>query len=460
MTVTRGRLRLVLSIAAACILAAVAARADVYRLLDSDQEAAQARIDLVQRAREEIQAEYFIVETDQVSLTGLGLLRDAARRGVKVRLIVDATFNNVARAIQGYLISQGVEIREYHPFRWTKPRWIWRRMHDKLLVVDGRSMLAGGRNIANSYFGFGKRNYVDRDALVEGGAAKKARDYFLELWSSGEVRATRLRSYDPGFLEYRCEQEASHPARRFCLARQEKIRGGFLWAQRLLDDSLDRLRRGSWVRYDSGRDFAAGQADVGEVRFLHDPVGRKVEARGIGRELLDLMAAATRSMEIESPYLVPSAAFKRALKAALRRGVAVRILTNSLGSTDNLFAQAGYVGKRKKLVRWGVDLWEYKGPESLHAKSAVFDGETVVVGSFNINPRSEYLDTEIALVATQHDLALQLQQSMNEHLRNAFRIGSNGKPEGRDDAFPGVAGSKVLKLRLLQLLAPFLRRQL
>src|SRR6185295_8091753 len=188
--------------------------------------------------------------------------------------------------------------------------------------------------------------------------------------------------------------------------------------------------------------------EVGPVRFLHDPVGRKVRGHGVGHELRGLLDSARESVLIESPYLVPSRAFRDSLRQALARGVHVRILTNSLGTTDNLWVQAGYVGHKKDLVRSGVELWEYLGPECLHAKTAVIDGETVVVGSYNLDPRSERLNTELALVVHDRSIATDLQRTLDEHLQRAVRIDARGFPKGADKPYPGIPRSKVLKLRL------------
>src|SRR4029434_10252220 len=152
----------------------------------------------------------------------------------------------------------------------------------------------------------------------------------------------------------------------------------------------------------------------------------------------------------ESPYLVPSRTFRESLNGALARGVRVRILTNSLATTDNLWPQAGYIGHKKNLVRSGVELWEYLGPECLHAKTALIDGETVVVGSYNLDPRSERLNTELALVARDRSLAAELRQTLDEHLNHATRIDRRGFPEGADQPYPGVPRGKVFKLRLLR----------
>ena len=410
--------------------------ADRARLIETDREAAEARVEMVLEAREEILAESFIMGHDPLTLTGLALLRDAARRGIAVKVIVDAQWNKIPPAVQDHLLAEGIEIREYHPFRLDRPQWITRRMHDKLLVIDGRALMAGGRNVESPYFGLGRqiqrRNYLDLDVRVDGEAAAEARTYFYRLWESREVRKARP-SRHPGDLEDAARELDRHQA----------------W----LDARI------AAARNDPGR-ISEPMIEAGPVEFLHDPVGRKGLDPGVADELGNLLEGARESVVIESPYLVPSRAFRRTLKRALERGVRVRILTNSMSTTDNLWPQAGYVGHRKPLVRQGVELWEYQGPESLHSKTAVIDGETVIVGSFNLDPRSERLNTELAVVLRDAGLAASLLGTMDEHLTRAVRIDERGWPEGASEPYPGVPRKKVVKLRLYRLLTPFIRKQL
>jgi putative cardiolipin synthase len=425
-----------LLLAALLVLAAGGARADQVWILAADRDAAEARIEVALAARQELLASYFIIGDDPLSLTSLTLLRSAARRGVQVKLLVDWEWSHIPPAVADHLRDQGVEIREYHPFRLDRLGWLFRRMHDKLLIGDGRELIVGGRNIESTYFGLGaqvrSRNYLDLDLRLRGEAAGEARRYFLALWASREVRP--LLPTTPA-------------AARAAAGRGLDVHQAWLDA------------RIAAARADPGR-VAEAPLEVGEARFLHDPIGRKRPSRGVGHELLELLGCAHGSAVVESPYLIPSLAFRRGLKAALGRGVAVRILTNSLASTDNLFAQAGYVGKKRGLVRQGVEIWEYQGPDCLHSKAAVIDGETVIVGSFNLDPRSEFLNTEVALSFRSPALGSELLRLFDDHLRNARRIDRRGYPEGATEPFPGIPRSKVFRLRLLQLLAPFLERQL
>jgi len=383
------------------LTAAGAARGDVVRLLDDPREALQARVDLIQQAESEIQAVYFLARNDRVTLTALALLRDAQRRGVRSRLVVDAAFHHIPTAVLAHLRDEGVEVREYHPLTPRHPTWLLRRMHEKLVVVDGARYITGGRNLAEGYFGLAKKNYVDRDVYVEGASALDADDHFEELWSSGEV--ADLRPY-------------AHEARKKEAAQR-------------LDAILEELcRGGGFVTLHTGHDWSEGHKDVASVRFLHDPVGPAKGPR-VGARLAELVEAAQSSIVIESPYLVPSKSLLALLEKKRAEGVQIRILTNSLRSTDGVLPFAGYLRYRRRLIRAGIDIREYKGPDVLHAKSAVIDGRFVLIGSYNLDRRSQNLDAEAICVAEDEALARQLLESIGERVENAWNVAERRRRE-------------------------------
>jgi cardiolipin synthase C len=419
-------------------------RSDVLRILKNDQEAAQARIDLIQRAQIEIDVDYFSINDDEFACGFLGLLRDAARRGIKVRIVVDALNNHIPGPMQEHLLADGVEIREYHPFDPCRPLWLNRRLHDKILLIDGCQMIVGSRNLDERNFGLGEKNFVDRDVYVRGHAAWEAYEYFRCLWSSEHVRPTnttelpKVRDLCP-LPGAGCSEPC--PA---CT----------------LDRALGRWSSSCMVHTDVNCDWAEGCPEIAKVCFLHDDCGRKKEPGAISGKILNYVANARDSIILESPYLLVSNHLDEALAQAQARGVHVVILTNSLASTDQVLVYAGYSNQKKKLLARGIEIWEFAGPKHLHAKSALIDGCVSIIGSYNFDPRSEHLNTETAVVSCDPGVADQLIASMAENFGNSWQIGPDGKPINSKVRHPGADKKKLSQLHGARIIASIIKRHL
>ena len=400
-------------------LTAATAHADVFRLLDDPREAAQARVDVIQQAQREIDAVYFLARGDRVTLTALALLRDAARRGVTTRLVVDAAFQHIPKPFLAELRANGVEVRVYHPLTVRHPTWTYRRMHEKVVVVDGQRYITGGRNLAAAYFGLAKKNFADRDVYVDGPSAADAVDHFEQLWSSDEVAALHVR-----------------------VRAGERRRAG-----EFLDSLLADLRAGGgFVSLDTGCDWSAGQESTPAVRFLNDPVDDS--SPRVGVRVAELLGMARRSIVIESPYVVPTRSMLALLEKKAAEGVRVRIVTNSVHSTDGLLMYVAYLKYRRRLLRAGIELQEFKGPDTLHAKSMVIDGRIAVVGSYNLDPRSENLNAEAMCAAEGRAAAQALLASIDRDAANATTITSHPRP------------LHTFRVWTIQLLLPFIEGQL
>lgn len=406
----------------------------VYHILSDPKDAAQARVDLIQQAKQEINALYFIAGNDRLTLRGLSLLRDAKRRGVpQVRVIIDANFNAIPKEVLAHLKNEGVIIKIFHPFTWKKPFRILDRMHDKLLLVDNARFITGGRNVENSYFGLAKKNYIDRDVFIEGSAAKSADEYFESLFESAEVE-------DSINLEKFSGED---------LKRGEEI----------INQARVEIEQSELVKLNTGKNWAEGERKIPNVKFLHAPVGFKGQG-GIAADLYRLIESAKEYIVIESPYFVPSKEVRELFQKKISEGVEIFVLTNSLYSTDGLLPQAGYLRHKKEIVRMGVTLHEYKGPHSLHAKSAVIDGEIALIGSYNVDPRSQNINTEVMSVAADRGKAVELLSSIAEHAENSWKIDKKGWPVGEDKLYPNVPKMKICKAVLLKMMMPLLEKQI
>jgi putative cardiolipin synthase len=347
-------------------------------LILDNAESRAARSDMVTRATKSVFATYYKFRMDEAGLRKLKLLRDAARRGLDVRLVLDAAGSRVTSAMIRHLVDSGVQVRVYHPLTLGHPSWIWRRSHDKWLIVDGAEAILGDRNMADEYFGIGQAPWVSREAHVVGLAAAQAHAHAADVWNGTEVRTPR---------------------------RIDKVPAA---AARAAGRLLDALGPEALPLPDVERPWAARARPLQSARFVHDPVVTSRKVAGTARAVLRLISGAKSTIVIEDAYVVLPKIFQRALAAAVARGVRVVIVTNSPETHNTAATRYAYTADLTMLARLGVELWEFQGPGTVHAKAMVVDGRRLFLGSFNLDPRSLLLNSESGLIADDPDLAREL----------------------------------------------------
>jgi phosphatidylserine/phosphatidylglycerophosphate/cardiolipin synthase-like enzyme len=433
------------------------ASADVFRLLVSNYEAAQARVDVMDQATVSIDTSYYWIGNDRIGAMFLSRLQAAALRGVRVRLVVDAEHNDVPAEVLERLVRSGVAIKEFHPVSCRHPRWINLRMHDKTLIVDGEQLIVGSRNIRNAHFGLEETNFVDRDAYLRGEIAQQAQRYFDCLWNCAEVEPVRLKDGPWQELHQKDKLELCQlgistagphsPCEQACLWLAAGA-GLTICCQPVLTET--------------GNDWSAAcTTAVARVCFVYDPCGRKGHPRGISRQLTELIRCAHSCILLETPYFLMSHELKTALAEAMGRGVHVQLLTNSLASSDHTLVAAAFTNQKHHfLLPRGVDVWELAGPDHLHAKTAVIDGATAFIGSYNFDPRSEYLNTETGVVIADPKIAAQVEASIRSHMRQANHVLRDGRDQASGRRHPGASMREVLRMKALQPVAPLIRRSL
>jgi putative cardiolipin synthase len=388
-------------------------------LLQHGPAALLARAVLADLATRSIDVQYYIYEDDLTGLLLTEKLLDAADRGVRVRVLLDDN-NQGDREFALKVLSAhpNISIRIFNPYRarvgWLRPlelvadfRRLHRRMHNKIFAVDGITGIFGGRNIGDNYFDADRRsNFSDFDVFVAGLLIIEATASFEEYW----VHPLAL--------------PAEELTRRPVSAEDVQA------ARRQLRERLDRLPEFS-ERY--ARALEQLQQYIREpeetltwarAEFVVDPPGKLVPDSGAGSPVFDrlfeLWGQAKDEVLIESAYFVPTKPGSRLIEQRAREGVRTRILTNSLAANDVLPVHAGYAKYRRRLLKAGVGIYEFQraaaqgegdlrlssasSDASLHSKVMIFDREITWVGSFNLDPRSAELNTELAIVI--HDAAI------------------------------------------------------
>jgi phosphatidylserine/phosphatidylglycerophosphate/cardiolipin synthase-like enzyme len=447
----RRRVAVVLMAAVLAAGATASAGADLVRILHGDGEAAQARVDLLQQARQEINLAYYLVGDDDIPLVVLALLRDAARQGIAVRLLIDGhdANNLVPRALAAHLLREGVQIKEFHPRVVLRSSWTKNRMHDKLLIVDGEHLITGGRNLKNEYFGLDCRNFVDRDVYLRGCAAAAAECYFMARWNSEDVCPVRL----SGRQNRHIPEQQSHPDLNDACDENAICRAGLL-----LDEARRSAEECHLVRFHTGYDWSADARQVACVRFLHDLPGvKKSQQDGIASDMLELLSGARCSLVLETPYMALTSEMNRLLTELRCRGVSVTILTNSFETNDHHSAQSIYENHKRWYLRRGIQLWELRGCDHLHAKAAVIDGQIALIGSYNFDELSEKRNSEVAVAIYDQEIAALLLGSIHVHLQRAYQIGRNAHPIGYSTRYPGADRKQLREMRGKRLTAPLIK---
>lgn len=456
------------------LLSAALAKADQARFLEDDREAIQARVDLLQQAKKEILVEYFSVWNDEQSVGGMTLLIEAAQRGVKVKVILDALSNTVPLSLFATLVEKGrgadgqqnLEVRLYNPISLNLKK-LTHRTHAKMIVVDGEIMITGGRNVGDKYFGLNKkRNFHDLDILLSGNVVKDAQANFMSVWTSDIVQTPSLFEYskerlDPVYCNYQEDMSSCQAMQKYALEMIEKENLRLkTFFQNIITAESDDI-----VSSHTAHDWLEKSHYFEKITFLsHQPDKLVSKKRAqLSRDLLEAAKAAQKELNIVSPYLIPTPNLLSTLEELIQRGVRVRIITNSLRSTDNLFAQAGYRLLKPQLVRMGVEIYEYEGPDTIHAKTALIDQKHVLVGTYNIDPRSSFLNREIGISIMDQEngpLAQQLEKIIEDYRSVSILVAKDGKNHNQKWQNEGVSKTKLYLLRSLMTVTPFILNQL
>jgi putative cardiolipin synthase len=407
-------------------------------VLDTGESALLARAWLADHARQSIEVQYFIWSSDNVGILATEALLRAAERGVKVRVIVDDLLIDAPdKTLLALARHPNVDIRIYNPKHQvgtpfykralnvvTDFRGVNQRMHDKTFIVDGKVGITGGRNMADEYFDYDREyTFRDRDALVVGEAAQAMQANFDAFWASPLSVPVEARFDGWGLMKKNVKVDDTEV--------QKVYRELHAYAQH--PENFAPEVRAAIVATPAAFERLARDMAWGRVEFIHDRPGKNGKRWSLGGggqstdALAKLVSGAQKSIVIQSPYLVMSGKAKALFRDAVARGVKVRILTNSLASTDNMQAFSGYRNQRKQLLKMGLDIREYKPDPAnratlmaranppatpplfaLHAKSMVVDGTTAYIGTFNFDPRSENLNTEVGVIVHHTGLAQRL----------------------------------------------------
>lgn len=392
-----------------------------FVLLQAGADALAARLQLIEAAQQSLDLQYYIYNQDRTGALVAERLLGAADRGVRVRLLLDDLGNQLdGERLAALDRHANIEVRLFNPLT-LRQRWlrnlskvsefgrINHRMHNKLMVADGQMFITGGRNIGDEYYALSASNFRDLDILGMGAVVPKVASSFDEYWNS-------RKSLPVSMLERRVGRTRLQALR----ARLARTTSSF--------DEADYRRQ---IEASTFRRFLRTRAihwQWGVADWMYDPPAKADPFDQlntvplVGRSLARHASEADGELLAITAYFIPGEEGQEFLLRLADSGVAVKVLTNSLATTDVMAVHSGYAPYRKGLLEGGVRIWELKPPSeqrrdvqaffnestaSLHAKAFVFDRQRVFIGSINLDPRSISLNTESGVLVYQTALASQ-----------------------------------------------------
>ncbi|RYF79384.1 MAG: phospholipase D family protein [Comamonadaceae bacterium] len=449
-----------------------------FALLDGPHAAYGSRLALAEAAQKTLDLQYYAIHADASTARLLRAVRDAAGRGVRVRILLD-DFHSVGRnaLVLQLAYVPNIEMRLFNPLAGGRQstarrvmsslgdvQRIQQRMHNKLFIADNALGITGGRNLGDAYFGLGDAgNFVDLDVLAAGPVVRDMSRSFDSYWNN--ERAYPAQSLvTPEELAAIRESERSksnsaradgaptppdgepRPASGEADPQERARRLARAWDQKPMDlKALAFVWAPSTMLADApGKIPADAKAAAGPQPDRPPPArGELPEGDTVVDGMLHLIGEARRDLLIISPYFVPGEDMKKAFADARQRGVRIRVLTNSLASNDAPIAHVGYARHRMELLDAGVELYEMRSEQAglgsalgtsgasatgesramLHSKVLVRDDRLLVVGSMNLDLRSQLQNTEIALLIRSRELSRQATALIERSLKEgAWRV--------------------------------------
>ena len=417
-----------------------------YLVLFEPLEALATRLSLIDKAEKRLDLQYYIWDNDKVGSLALHALIRAADRGVKIRLLID---DNNAKSTEGIFLAlaqhPNIEVKLFNPYRFRKYRAldmildlkrINRRMHNKSFIADHQVALIGGRNMTNQYYNVSDNyQFSDVDVMLVGTAVKDISHSFDEYWS-----------HEYAYKVQEVVNQSAHHLSYESLKRQLDEHYERVTVQNYLDLTSNSQAIDSLMSRDIQLDWV--KAEV--VKDSPDKIKSKAKKKEhLNFQLIHHLEQPENNVDLISAYFVPEKKGAKMLTDLAKDGVKVRVLTNSFKANDVAVVHAFYGKYRQNLLEHGVQLYEFlpalnkndldKNTEdlakkakvsikglsrsSLHAKLMALDEKQVFIGSFNFDPRSAYLNTEIGVLLNSPPLAQAVHTTMDENLsKYAYKL--------------------------------------
>ena len=362
--------------------------------ITDNTDALKYRLKMIREAKEEVILSTFDFNADTGGKDVMSALIEAAHRDVHVRLIVDG--------ISGFLDMKGdpyfqaladtehVEVKIYNPVNLLKPWTMQARLHDKYVIVDSSMYLLGGRNTASLFLGnYSKKQNIDKEIFMyiqqeeENSSLKQLKSYFERVWALSESK------------DYLCKKKTERVQKS-----QRELEKRYTELETLYPEILE-----PW-------DWEARTVETRKVTLLSNPIKAENKEPHMWYSVNQLLRTGKKAV-ICTPYIICGKEMYADLQRTCEQGTDVEIITNDVSSGANPWGCTDYLNQKENIWDTGVQVYEYLGPHSNHTKSVLIDDRLCIVGSYNLDMRSTYQDTELMLAIDSRALASELREEID-----------------------------------------------
>lgn len=419
-------------------------------LLNHGLASLEDRLQMIERAQKTIDVEYFIYRTDKSAKLFTQALVKKARQGVKVRMLLDYFMvkSDLSPFYAHEIEKEGIEIKFFNTTSTLNLFSGQYRNHRKVLLVDGKEAITGGRNIGDEYFDLNKDyNFMDREVRIEGEIVHSIQRTFNETFNAAKsekvARDSMPEANDPKYR--RGDADNDTHAYEYDLSKwHKKVADAVSFVKDDMDASLE-----STIRQKGAEELLKEyRGSCGELSFHSEypTIGTKnrKENRILKHFIFDKIKKAEKSVTIDSPYFIVNDELAGALNSAFDKKVDVTLLTNSLNSTDAIYVYAAFDTIANKWLKKGLESHIFKGkrPDSyeviesqsgearygVHAKTIVFDNKDVIIGTYNVDPRSANYNSEMIITCENNpEFAKVVQEDIDSRIDGSIHLDSAQK---------------------------------
>lgn len=405
--------------------------------IDDNEEALLWRLRMIGSAKESIVLSTFDLRADEGGTDIMAAIYATAERGVDVKILVDGIYKPIyldrSDTFHALCVHENIEVKFYNPLSLTNIYRVNYRMHDKYLIIDDQMYMLGGRNTNDIFLGnYQKGINIDRDILVyetepgKGESLQQLKDYFGQIWEEPCVQEE-----DPKLKETIREQQYEMFQKRY----EELLR-----------------------KYENIEQFSGWKEEtfkVNKITLISNETGAYRKAPQMLFAIRKL-AKDSEDVMIQTPYVICNPYMYQTLEQ-VENSADVKIILNAVEKGSNPWGCTDYLNNKEKIIGTGCDVYELMNEHAVHTKTVLIDDNISIVGSYNLDMRSTYLDTELMLVIDSEELNTHIREMNETYIEKSVEVKSDGtETKGASYIKKELTGKKKMFYRVLQVvIRPF-----